>query len=342
MRPPSDPSPPPFLSVAMPTYNGARYLPEALESIAVQRGVGDRRVLLEVLAVDDGSADATPRILQEASARLPLRVLDGPRRRNWVVSTNVALRAARGEFVCMLHQDDRWHPERVEQLRELAAAHPEVDVWIHPARFIGPDGRSLGLWRCPWPAGRPLEPAEWFPRLLVQNVLSVPGVAFRRSLLESVGYMDEEQPYTTDWDFWLRLARSSRAWVIPQPLADFRLHAESQTISMSRRHAEFVAQLEGVVARYRGELPSLGAAARWERLADLGVEVNAWLAARAARLPWPNRRLLRALGRAGIRGSLAYVRAAQLVPRVRARLRVVGLVQSEEESRGGQTDGSGQ
>lgn len=327
--------PRPLVSVAMPTFNGERYLAEALDSVAAAIGVLANPGAVEILAVDDGSDDATPQILQSAAERLPVRILEGPRRRNWAASTNAAFRQARGEYVCSLHQDDRWRPERLARLLALAARHPEVDVWTHPVRFIGPAGAVLGLWRSPWPAGRPLAPVDWFPRLLVQNVLAVPGVLFRRRILDSVGAMDERRPYTTDWDFWLRMAKRHTAWMVLEPLADFRLHSESQTLSLSRRHADFVAQLESVVADHRGALARLGAAERWGRLADLGVEVNAWLAARAARMAWPSGRLARAALRVGPVGCLQYVRAAQLVPRVVARLRVRGLTDGREEAKEG-------
>lgn len=315
---PSDSSRAPDVTVVMPTFNGARYLPEALASIEAQRGDGT----LEVLAVDDGSTDETPEILRGASARLPLRLIDGPRRRNWVASTNTALREARGAFVCMLHQDDRWHPDRLARLLALAGREPDVGFWVHPARFIGPDGRRVGTWGCPWPKNRALAPAEWLPRLLVQNVLAVPAVFLRRSVLDAVGPMDEAQPYTADWEYWLRIARAHRAWVHPEPLADFRVHADSQTFALARRHDDFVAQLRGVVNRYAGDVAELGAPPRRIAMARLGIEANAWLAARAAGVATSARPLVRAACRAGVRGSIEYVRAAQLVPRIAARLRV--------------------
>ncbi len=320
----------PFVSVALPTFNGARYLSDALDSVAAAIAALDDPAAVEVLAVDDGSTDATPRILRAAAERLPVRILDGPRQRNWAASTNAAFREARGELLCILHQDDRWHPSRLARLQRLVEQHPEVAVWAHAVRFIGPAGEVLGMWRCPWPAGRPLEPAAWFPRLLVQNVLAVPGVLFRRQLLDEFGGLDERLPYTADWEFWLRLAQRHAAWVLPDPLADFRIHPESQTLALSRQHEEFVAQLETVVGRHQGELARLGASGRWGRMADLGVEVNAWLAARAARQPWPSGRLLRAVRRAGPVDVLRYIRAAQLVPRVTARLRVRGLTRQAE------------
>ena len=99
----------PTISVVMPTYNGESHLRAALDSLESQKPSG---VPFEVLVSDDGSSDATLHILKEATERLPLRVIDGPRKRNWVASTNALLREARGEYVTLLHQDDIYFPER--------------------------------------------------------------------------------------------------------------------------------------------------------------------------------------------------------------------------------------
>lgn len=310
--------PTPTVSVVIPTYNGERYLAEALDSVAAQHGHSG----VEVLAVDDGSVDGTVEMLRVAAARLPIRILDGPRRRNWVASTNAALREARGSYVCILHQDDRWHPDRLARLSALAAIHPDVDVWLHPSRFIGPEGQVLGRWDCPWPKNRRLAPCDWLPRLLVQNVVAVPAVLFRRTLLDDVGFMDEARPYTADWEFWLRMARAHSAWVLSEPLSDFRVHPESQTFALAHRPAEFAAQLRDVVEQYRSDARRLGASGRVEAMALLGVEVNAWLAARVAGARSTARPMVRAAWRCGMAGTAAYVRASQLVPRVLARLRI--------------------
>jgi len=110
----------PWLSVIVPAHNGAEYLAEALDSIASQ---GDEEI--EVLAVDDGSKDATRAILEESISRLPLQIIDQSRTGNWAANTNRALERARGEWVCILHQDDRWRPGRLGCLRSVLRRQPE-------------------------------------------------------------------------------------------------------------------------------------------------------------------------------------------------------------------------
>lgn len=313
----------PAVSVVIPTFNGERHLQAALDSLESQISSG---APFEVLAADDGSTDGTLRILKEAAVRLPLRIVDGPRKRNWVASTNALLRLSRGELVTMLHQDDLYFPGRLEALIAAAAAHPDIPVFAHPTRFINTAGGVIGTWTFPAPANRRLEHREWFPPLLVQNNLAVPSVMFRRRLFAEVGTLDEAIPYTADWDYWLRLAAHSSIFILPEPLSGFRIHGDSQTMSFAGKADEYERNLREVVTRHEPRLRELGAPARYGRMAWFGVDVNLWLAAKAVRQPFPATRLLHAAGRAGIANALAYSVISRMVPRAMARLRARGSI----------------
>lgn len=91
----------PVLSVVMPVYNVAAYLPECLDSI-----LGQTLAELEVIAVDDGSSDGSAAVLAEYAAREPrLRVLRQPNAGQGA-ARNTALPHVRGEFVTFADSDD--------------------------------------------------------------------------------------------------------------------------------------------------------------------------------------------------------------------------------------------
>ena len=335
----------PKISVIMPVFNGAKYLRHALGSISSQALCsGD----LEIIVAEDGSADDSPGILREASASLPITVIDGARQGNWVASTNRALQKASGDYVCFLHQDDVFMSTRLKTLMDVAAAFPDAQVFAHPVRFIDGAGKSCGTWTFPskrmrhraidgfseptrvghykMPLDRRLPPSDWFPQLLVQNNLAVPGVMFRRTLLDSVGFLDESLRYTADWDFWLRLAAKQDLVLLPEPLAEYRIHREAQTVGFAEKQTEYAENLRIVLDRYIGTLDALPEIDRREAedfraMATLGVKTNLWLASRITAKPQPTATLLRALRTAGIRSSIRYLRLSRIVPRVVARLR---------------------
>ena len=121
----------PWLSVVVCTYQGERFLRDALLSIEVQRADD-----IEIIAVDDGSTDGTCLILDEFSERLPLRRIDVEHSGNWIANTNRGISESCGDYICFLHQDDLWLPGRIDQLREATRQYPQVGFFINSSRFI--------------------------------------------------------------------------------------------------------------------------------------------------------------------------------------------------------------
>jgi glycosyltransferase involved in cell wall biosynthesis len=309
----------PWLSVIMPTYNGAAYLRQTLASM---EGQADDQV--EILAVDDGSSDATIAILRDSSQRLPLRILARQRVGNWVANTNFGLAQARGRYACFLHQDDLWLPGRLRQLRRLVDRQPQTAMVLHPSRYIDAQGRDLGAWHSPLRAGH-IDAGPMVEQLLVQNFIAVPAPLFAREAALQVGGLDEALWYTADWDFWLKLAATGPTTYYPRPLAAFRIHSASQTAQGVARAAEMRSQIETVLTRH---LPLWEAAhphcREVGRAARLSLEVNYALAvcAAGARASWL--RLASSFLTLGPTGWYRFFRDSRIVERVAARLRAKG------------------
>jgi len=305
----------PWLSVVMPTYNGSAFLRAALDSVCAQP-----LAEVEIVAVDDGSDDDTLAILEAYSSRLPLRVVRRPRTGNWVASTNHGLRIARGEYACLLHQDDLWLGGRLRAVRGALEGTPEAGLVVHPSWFIDARGTRLGRWRCPLPPGK-VAPALVLERLIVQNFLAVPAPTFRRELALSLGGMDESLWYTADWDLWLKLSRAAAILHHPEPLAAFRVHADSQTATESSRDRDLRFQLETVLRRHLGA--AAGADRRLASIAEFSVELNLALAARLHRRPAPWSSLGARFLALGPAGWKRYLRDSRIAERVGARLRLL-------------------
>ena len=93
------------VSVVIPTYNYARYVPEATDSVLAQSF--DE---LEVIVVDAGSTDKTAEILRAFGGQLrDIR----QERRGLSAARNTGIRAARGQYVAFLDSNDLWLPEKV-------------------------------------------------------------------------------------------------------------------------------------------------------------------------------------------------------------------------------------
>jgi GT2 family glycosyltransferase len=308
----------------MPTYNGATHLPAALASIRAQ-GNPD----IEVVVVDDGSTDATPRVLDVFAKDVSLEVISQTHSGNWAANSNLGLARARGDWVCFLHQDDLWAPGRLDQLRRLMLRRPRAAFLLHSAWYVDAQGQRAGRWRCPLPADEYLDGQLLVGRLLVQNFIAMPAPLVRRSAALSVGGLDDSLWYTADWDLWLKLARSAKAVYLPKSLASFRIHPLSQTWQRSERMSDFRRQMEVVFDRhFYAWNPSAPDKSAVERVARFSLEVNTLLAtsAHGHRLAW--RHLCYQFLALGPAGGYRFLRDSRLLERVIARLRA-GLIHSK-------------
>ena len=138
----------PSIWVVMPTYNGARHLPEQLESIAAQG-----RLPNGLVASDDGSSDGTAEILEDfaQSAPFPVTVLRQERNLGLLSNLEAALAAAlpMADVIAFCDQDDAWHPDKLAAVEE-AFAQDDVLLWFSDAEFI--DGRGLDYGSRLWQA----------------------------------------------------------------------------------------------------------------------------------------------------------------------------------------------
>lgn len=234
----------PWLSVIIPTFNGATYIRESLESVYGQNDPG-----IECILIDDGSTDKTLAIARSFTDRLNLRIVEGAARGSWIAGTNDGLRIATAPFACFLHQDDYWLPGRSRHMKALIDAQPNCSLYLHPVEFRDHRGGYLGRWTCPLPSDVSLEDRFVLPRLVVQCFTAINGPIFRTGLAIERGLLDPRLWYTADWDFWIRLVRGQRVAYCPEVLAVFRVHSQSLTVQGSKQSSDFRWQLESVLER---------------------------------------------------------------------------------------------
>jgi len=305
----------PFLSVIMPTYNGERYIAAALDSI---RGQHEG---LQLIIVDDGSADRTVDIVRDFSKSLPIRLLTPGRIGNWVAISNIGLREATSDWACFIHQDDLWLPGRIARLR------PEMEramgaLVLHNATFVGPGGQPLGPWTCPLPQGD-VPSDQFIERLLVQNFIAIPSPVFRRTAALDSGALDEKLWFSADWDLWLRLGAIGPVRFVPETLSAFRIHPASQTAARRLQPNEWQDQLTTVLDRHLKTWPVTGKhRASVEQVAIASIAVNSALAAASRGEPVNHFEVLKKLVALGPSGWHRYLRDSRISQRVRSRLKI--------------------
>ncbi len=262
----------PWLSIIMPIYNGAATLGATLTSL---EGQSDG---VEIIAVDQGSADRSRELLEAAAARLPLRIIDNPEGSGWAENTNLGVGAATAPLLTMLHQDDVWRPGRARCLADMAAEAPDADLWLHAASLIDEKGRRIGRMAPPFGSrARMVDAKEALAALFVQNTVALPAAVIRREKLIETGGLNESLWYTADWDLWLRLARQGLYWD-PSEEVGFRVHGNSQTVRGANDLDGFRDQLSAPGLRHQEYLPE-SVRTKAVRIASASNAVNIALAA---------------------------------------------------------------
>ena len=187
----------PAVSVLMCVHDGAPSVAEAVASVLSQTA-GD----LELIVVDDGSADATPDLL--AAVRDPRLRVVRQERTGLTRALNHALGLARAPLVARLDADDVALPERLAYQRAFLARAADVGLLGTAARELDGDGRLVRI------VQPPVDDVTLRRALIRANPFVHSSVMLRRALLERAGGYDETLPVAQDYDLWMRLARVTR------------------------------------------------------------------------------------------------------------------------------------
>jgi glycosyltransferase involved in cell wall biosynthesis len=207
----------PAVTVLLSVYNGAAVTGAAIDSILAQT-FGD----FELLAIDDGSTDATASVL--ASYRdARIRVLRNERNLGLTRSLNIGLRAARGELVARQDADDTSLPERLERQVAAMHRHPEVALVGGQARYLDQKNRAYTPreWRkCTSPVA-----IEW--QSMFENPFIHTAAMFRRAAIEALGGYDEAYRTSQDFELWSRVIRRYSTRNLSEDVVELRARAGS-------------------------------------------------------------------------------------------------------------------
>jgi glycosyltransferase involved in cell wall biosynthesis len=245
----------PRVSVIVPAYNAAIYLPYAIDSVLAQTYRD-----WEIVIVNDGSTDHTGAVVEPYQAMLGdrLQFIEQPNR-GLSAARNTGLRAARGEFMAMLDADDVWLPHRLARGVAVLDSHPETGL-VH-AKVVRIDVHGSIT-------GQPKVAPEYLSGRIARHIYTrrahivCPTVLFRKRCLQTAGWFDEAMQATEDRDLWFRIALRYEIAFIDEVVAQYRLSPTSITSNLD---GLLNGQLYFAAKHYK-----LGAATRFDYLRALG------------------------------------------------------------------------
>jgi GT2 family glycosyltransferase len=206
----SDPAMRGLVSVVIPCFNLAHFLPDAIESVLAQTYPE-----VEIVVVDDGSTDNTAAVV----ARYPTVRYIRQENAGVAAARNTGLRSTNGDLLTFLDADDFLSLDALAVGVRALQDHPEAAFVFGYATFLMEDGTEPSV---PY---RPTFANDYYARLLAGCPIVAPGsVMVRRSVLSVVGPFDPQLHHLEDYDLYYRVARA------------FPIHCHGHTVVTYRRH----------------------------------------------------------------------------------------------------------
>jgi glycosyltransferase involved in cell wall biosynthesis len=212
----------PEVTVVIPTRDRRSLLLRTLRSALAQEGV-----TLEIVVVDDGSADDTPGAV-EALGDERIHLVRHERPHGVAGARNAGIAAASGEWVAFLDDDDLWAPHKL-RTQLAVAAERRADFTYTGAVFVTADLEPLLEREAP-------AVAQLRERIPLANPVAAGGssVVVRAELARALGGFDEQFEQLSDWDMWWRLAEAGTPAPCPETLVAYVYHSGSMLLSDPR------------------------------------------------------------------------------------------------------------
>ncbi|MFN0152124.1 MAG: glycosyltransferase family 2 protein [bacterium] len=238
----------PRISVVMTVHNADAYVAASVESVLAQSEPS-----WELVAVDDGSTDASAAILAHyADPRV--RVVTLARNTGRTPALRHACAKARGEYIAVLDADDIAHPERLAAQREFLDRHSDFALVGSWSEHIDVRGRVIARYK------PPVDPEALHDSLGWTNPLVHSSAMFRRACAEEVGGYPEYLVYAQDRGLLLALARRHRIAMLDSFLCKMRIVPGSMT--RAGRYRALIAREELSLLEYAAAHLKLGRESR--------------------------------------------------------------------------------
>lgn len=217
-----------LVSVVVASYNHAAFLTRRMDSL-----VGQTYPDIEILVIDDCSADNSVEILRRYETCPKVRLILRERNGGWVIVSNQGVDLSSGEFILFANCDDDCDPRMVERLVDALQRHPSAGIAFCRSLMVDEEDRVLGddftvreakfRKRC---ADDTLLSAAEASRFLLDSCVipNLSAALFRRRCFSEVGCLSADYRVCCDWDLFFRIVARYDIAYVAEPLNRFRQH----------------------------------------------------------------------------------------------------------------------
>jgi glycosyltransferase involved in cell wall biosynthesis len=238
------------VSVLMTSYNHEKYLREAIESVLNQTFKD-----FELIIVDDGSYDNSPKIIEEyAKHDKRIRAYFHENNKGIPKTGNHCLARATGTYIAFISSDDIWSPSKLEKQLAILSNNDSLVVWsegeIIDENSI-PTGKTFTERAS---ALRRKKSGNIFQELLKANFILGPSSILKRELTEGITF-DERLRYLNDYKFMMDLAFRHHFFFVKEALVKYRVHSGSTFEARKTCWADLIILHKYFLQKYGAEIP---------------------------------------------------------------------------------------
>lgn len=210
----------PLVSVVIPVYNANGFLSGAIESIQNQTYKN-----LEIIIVDDGSTDETPKILSSLAKKdKRIKILTNKRNLNIASSLNRGIKLAKGSYIARMDADDISLPNRIEKQIKYLLAHPDIVILGGQCKTIDVNNKIIGHKLFP------VTDKQIRDALYYENPIQHPTVIFNTNLIpKNFTWYNTNLPPAEDYDLFFRMAKFGKLHNLNSFVLKYRQYIGSST-----------------------------------------------------------------------------------------------------------------
>ena len=213
-----------IISIVIPIYNSAKYLPEAIDSVLRQS-----YQKVEIIIVDDGSTDNTRQVVEKYMKKYPDKIKcfhqenKGPS-----AARNKGIQESKGKYIAFLDADDMWLEGYlskcikclIEKECELVMTDNYIDIYDKDNKFIDRQYKSRENY-----LGNENKLYEILFQRFQKGFSGEIRIVLKKSCFDKIGFFDEKLRILEDWELWLRIAKENlKIGYIQEPLFIYRRH----------------------------------------------------------------------------------------------------------------------
>ena len=204
----------PKVSVIIPTYNRAKLIGRAINSVLVQTFKD-----FEIIVVDDASTDNTRQVVKRIKDKRII-LISHQENKGGSAARNTGIKTAIGEYIAFLDDDDEWIPTKLEkQIRFFERCKRNVGLIYSWAEIID-EGKDLFV------KSKPKVRGEFLREILNRSFLPSPTVIVKKTCFQSIGLFDENFTSCQDREMWTRIATQYQVEALPECLAITHKHSD--------------------------------------------------------------------------------------------------------------------